>query len=140
MGLSVSAKGLDKTYDCGYITFHNFRLQLAKAYNEELGVLYEKWFSREGLTEKECERFDEICPKGLDLFLSHSDCDGKFTPKECKMVYDCIKDLKMDLQGHNYGIVRFPNGTKGMETYNMLERWQYMFKHCYQRRVNMYFY
>lgn len=139
MGLSVSAKGLDKTYDCGYITFYSFRKELAKTYNKKIGELYEKWIN-EGLTDEECDYFDNNCPEGLILFLSHSDCDGKFSPKECKLVYDSIKNLSMDMEGHNYGLIKNPDGTKSMETYNMLERWQYMFKYCYKRRVNMYFY
>ena len=46
----------------------------------------------------------------------------------------------MDMEGHNYGLIKNPDGPKSRETYNMLERWQYMFKYCYKRRVNMYFY
>ena len=71
------------------------------------------------------------CPYGLGLFLFHSDCDGKLTPKECRLIYNDIKDLKMDLLGHNYS---------DMKTYNILDRWKNMFYHCYKKRVNMYFY
>lgn len=138
MGLTIYAKGLDKTYDCGYFSFFNFRKQLAKTFDENLGFLYEKWIN-EGLTEEECNQFTEICPDGLGIFLTHSDCDGKLSPKECRMIYDDIKDLKMDLQGHNYGLIKLPDGKMTMETYNMLERWKYMLQYCYKRRVNMYF-
>lgn len=44
MGLSVRAKGLsdESSYDCVYSTFMQFRLQLAKIYNEEFAELYKK--------------------------------------------------------------------------------------------------
>lgn len=66
----------------------------------------------------------------LDLFLFHSDCDGKFTWMECRRVYNAIKDLRMDMQGHNYGV---------MKPYNMLEHWKNIFLHCAKRRVNLYY-
>lgn len=136
MGLTVSAKGLscEDSYDCGYITFGAFRIALAKAYNEEFGNLYEKWHQGAifggPLTKSELKRANELSSDGLNIFLTHSDCEGKFTPKECKKVYDAIKDIKMDMQGHNYGI---------MKPYNMLDQWKGIFKHCYKRRVNLYF-
>lgn len=134
MGLSVYAKGMEDTYDCGYLTFGNFRIQLAKTYNEELGELYEKWI-KESLSDEELKRINEIIPHGLAIFLTHSDCDGKLTPKECRLIYEDIKDLKMDMIGHNYGF----NPKEPIPTYNMLERWKGMFQHCYKHRVNMYF-
>lgn len=136
MGLTVCAKGLgcEDTYDCEYITFGHFQMALAKAYNAEFGELYEKWY-KSGLgiakfTEADGKRWNEICNDDLDIFLGHSDCDGKFTPQECKKIYEAIKDLKIDMQGHNYGV---------MEPYNMLEQWKRIFQHCYKRKVNLYF-
>ena len=136
MGLTATAKGLtDETgYDCGYITFGIYCREVAKAYNEEFGEIYEKWcktaFTREPLTEDECKRWNEICNDDLDIFLTHSDCDGKFTPQECRKIYNAMKGLKIDMQGHNYGV---------MKPYNMHEHWVAMFKHCADRRVNLYF-
>jgi len=135
MGLTVSAKGLsgEQTYDCGYITFAAYRQKVAYAWNEEFGKLYEKPYkdySFQGYTDEEIERWNAICNDDLDIFLNHSDCDGKFTPQECKKIYEAMKELKVDMKGHNYGV---------MKTYDMHEQWLYMFKHCYQRRVNMYF-
>lgn len=134
MGLTVYAKGMVNTYDCGYITFGNFRMKLAETYDEELGALYRKWLF-DGLDDDELKRINEIIPQGLCIFLTHSDCDGKLTPKECRLIYQDIKDLKMDMLGHNYGF----DPKKPIPTYNMLERWKEMFQHCYKRRVNMYF-
>jgi len=42
MGLTVRAKGLTETYDCGYVTFGIFRQKLAAAYDELLGAKYSK--------------------------------------------------------------------------------------------------
>lgn len=136
MGLDVHAKGLsvEDSYSCGYITFGVYRQAVAKAYNEEFGELYAKQykqlFNPNPYTDEEIERWNEICNDDLDIFLNHSDCDGKFTPEECKKIYNAMKDLKVDMQGHNYGV---------MKPYSMHEHWLNMFKHCYQRRVCMYF-
>ncbi len=108
-------------------------MKVAEAYNKEFGKLYEKPykdFSFKNYTEDEIKRWNEICDDDLDIFLNHSDCDGKFTPQECKKIYDAMKDLNVEMEGHNYG---------DMKPYSMHQRWLDMFKHCYQRRVNMYF-
>lgn len=131
MGLTVHAKNLsaEDSYDCGYITFSRFRIELAKTYNKEFGELYRKWLYDE-ITEKEVRRMNKLCNNDLDIFLTHDDDKGKFTPNECKRIYNVIKDYKMDMLGHNYGI---------MKPYNMLEQWKGIFKHCYKNRVNLYF-
>lgn len=149
MGLTVYATGLNYTdsYDCGYITFAAFRRELASTANKKLGLLYDKWitptYAGGGLTDEELKEFNKLFEnkQGLACFLAHSDCDGKFTPKECKMIFDDIKDLKMDMQGHNYGdtLLDIKTGEVKMKTYNMLEQWKNMFKHCAKRRVNLYF-
>lgn len=131
MGLDTHAKGLtsETNYSCGYITFGVYRQKVAEAYNKEFGELYKKWYIGT-ITEEECKRANELTNEDLDIFLSHSDCDGKFTPKECKLIYNAMKDLKVEMPGHNYGV---------MKDYNMHEHWLNIFKHCYKRRVNLYF-
>lgn len=131
MGLDVRVTGLERqdTYHCGYITFNVYRKKVASAYDKRLGELYEKTFNEE-LTDEEIDEWNKLCNDDLDIFLFHSDCEGKFTPKECKKIYDAMKDLKIDMQGHNYVEMNF---------YNMHEMWLNMFKHCYKRRVNLYF-
>ena len=132
MGLDVSIKGLNRkqTYHCGYITFNCYRKEVASSYNKRLGELYEKTF-KEDLTDEEIQEWNNLCNDDLDIFLWHSDCDGKFTPKECKKIYEVLSNLDIKMQGHNY---------VEMEFYDMHKLWLNMFKHCYQRRVNMYFY
>lgn len=136
MGLDVYAKGLSDadSFSCGYLTYGHFLMELAKvAYGDYMAEIYKRaCFTAFGpdVTEQEARYWDEHCNDDLDLLLFHSDCDGKFTPKECRRIYNAIKDLQMDMVGHNYG---------QMEPYNMLEHWKKMFKHCADRRVNMYY-
>lgn len=135
MRLSIRIPGMKDTYDCGYISFGMFRMEVADAFNKEMGNLYRKWYKsalpfNPPLTDEEIKRYKELRNPDLDLLLFHSDCDGKFTPKECKKIYKAIKNLKLDMVGHNYGDER---------TYNMLERFKMMFLHCWKFRVNMYF-
>lgn len=132
MGLCATAKGLTEEtgFDCGYITYGLFLRNLARTYNEEIGEMFRSMCSGNQLTEQQAERWDEICNDDLDLLLFHSDCDGKFTPQECRRIYNAIKDLHMDMQGHNYVV---------MKPYNMLEHWKNIFLHNAKRRVNLYY-
>lgn len=132
MGLDISVKGLERkdTYHCGYIKFNLYRKKVASAYNERLGELYKKTFKDE-LQPEEIKEWNNLCNNDLDIFLWHSDCDGKLTPKECKKIYDAMKDLKVEMQGHNY---------IEMNYYDMHQLWLNMLKHCYKHRVNMWFY
>lgn len=129
MGLTVRIKGYEGAYDCGYITFDRFRYELAKAkFGEQFAEAYHTW--QHGMSHYDNELLDSHDDDPLSLFLFSADCDGRFTPKECGAIYKSIKDLHMDMIGHNYG---------DMKQYNMLERWKDMFRYCARRRVNMYF-
>jgi len=132
MGLYAYAKGLSAkdSYNKGYITFGVYRKKLAKAYNEKIGYLYEKIYDGIDLTEEEGIEWDKICNDDLDIFLWHSDCDGKFTPQECKKIYNAMKNIKVNMQEHKYII---------METNCMHVHWLNIFRYCYKRRVNLYF-
>lgn len=133
MGLWATAKGLttETEYNCGYITYGKFLINLAYAYNREIGSIFEELcITGKNFSEEQARRWIELCNDDLDLLLFHSDCDGKFTWKECRRIYNAIKDLKMDMMGHNYGV---------MKTYNMLEHWKNIFLHCARRRVNLYY-
>lgn len=134
MGLTATAKGLtqETCFDCGYITYNNFILEVVRqAYGEDLynirrnEVLYGK-----SLTDDEIELWNSKCNDDLDLLIFHSDCDGKFTWKECKRIYKALLPLKSDMTGHNYIV---------MKSYNMFEHWKNIFKHCSDRRVNLYY-
>lgn len=83
-----------------------------------------------GLTKEEIEEWNKLCNNDLDIFLFHSDCEGKFTPQECRKIYNVMKNLKVEMSGHNY---------IEMKQYNMHEHWLHIFKQCYKKRVNLYF-
>ena len=125
MGLDINIKGLSikETYHGGYSRFNNYRWKLAEAYNKRLGELYKKSILGD-ISGKEVEEWNNLCNDDLDIFLWHSDCDGKITPKECKKIYNAMKDLKLETSSL-------------IEIHNL---WLNMFKHCYKRGVNMYFY
>lgn len=134
MGLTATAKGLtsETGYDCGYITYGNFIMELIKtAYGERCyNAFRTSLFSGKPFTDAQDEHWNSVCNDDLDIWIWHSDCDGKYTPQECRKIYNAIKDMKMDIVGHNYGV---------MKTYNMLEHWKYIFKHCAEKRVTLYF-
>ena len=133
MGLTVRIKGYEGAYDCGYITYGNFIMRLIK---EAYGIQCHEIFQRSLYTGKPFTKSDEIewakhQNDDLELWIWHPDCYGKFTPQECRRIYNAIKDLEIpDFYAHNYGDVK---------QYNMLERWKDMFRYCARRRVNMYF-
>lgn len=134
MGLDAHAKGLtDKTgFSCGYITYGCFILELIKvAYGEKSYEMFKNAMLRSRpFTDAEIEYWNSHCNDDLDILIFHSDCDGKFTPQECRKIYNAMKDLKSEMIGHNYGV---------MKPYNMFEHWKNIFKHCARNRVNLYY-
>ena len=132
MGLCAHAKGLtDETeFNCGYLTYRNFIRELIKiAYDEKCCQIFDK-LGHDKLSDSDITYWNEHCNDDLDILIWHSDCSGKFIPQECRKIYNAIKDLKSNMQGHNYGVMR---------SYNMLEHWKNIFKHCVEKRVNLYY-
>lgn len=127
MGLDIHIKGLERedTYHCGYITFNLYRKNVASAYNERLGELYKKTFKDE-LKPEEIKEWNNLCNDDLDIFLWHSDCDGKLTPEECKKIYNELKKLN---------VKDLPYSDK----WTMQKLWLNMLQFCYKHRVNMWF-
>jgi hypothetical protein len=135
MGLSIRVKGFDKEiYDSGYGGFTRFRIAVAKSYNSEYGNLYEKWVEcclrREKFSDKDLYKMNKLANNDLNLLLYHSDCDGKLTPQECKKIYKITKDLKCDYPQNNYTTL---TGKNQLDIFNEALR------HCWKRRVNMWF-
>lgn len=122
MGLKVRIKGLSdkETYNGSYSRYCRYRLEIASAYNKKLGELFKQSIYR-NFNKEEIEEWNKLCNDDLDIFLWHSDCDGKFTPKECKKIYNVLKniDLKDFADMHNL--------------------WLNMFKFCYKHKVNMWY-
>lgn len=118
----------EKNYHGSYSLFGKYRTLVAKAYNPILGELYKKSLIYEltgkKFTENEIKKWNTLCNDDLDIFLWHSDCDGKFTPRECKRIFDALKNLKVDFV------------INGKDIHDL---WLNIFRHCYLRRVNLYF-
>ena len=127
MGLTVRIKGYVGAYDCGYITYGNFIMQLIKkAYGQRCCEIFlHSLISGKPFSEAEETFWNSHCNEDLDLWIWRSDCDGKFTPAECRRIYNSIKGIQMDFGD--------------TQSYNMLDRWKDMFLYCAKKRVNMYF-
>lgn len=103
MGLDIMIKGLDykDSYHSSYTGFAHYRKEIAKAYNKRFGELYEiamlKFLKGEDLSSKEIEELNKLCNDDLDIFLWHSDCDGKLTVSECRKVYKLLKKYESNL-------------------------------------------
>lgn len=121
MGLTIRIKGLSdkESYDCGYLSFGVFRMKVANLISTEFGSIYEKTYRESrNVTDADWAYMEQNCPAEMGPFLFHPDCEGKLTSKECKAIYGWLKDKKLDMLGHNYGV---------MEDYNMLEHWLNMY-------------
>lgn len=134
MGLDIQIKGLSQedTYHAGYIKFANYRVKVAKAFNKTIGKIYEKPYLNfeYKFSEGDLKQWNKILPdenSPMNKFLWHSDCDGKFTPKECKEIYDILKNLNVEETFYDEKTI-------------MHELWLNMFKYCYKHRINMWFY
>ncbi|HJJ15469.1 MAG TPA: hypothetical protein OIM60_03480 [Clostridiaceae bacterium] len=131
MGLDINIKGLarEDTYHGGYIRFGNYRMEVAKAFNKTLGEIYKKPYLTLNyeFTDDEIEQWNQLCNEDLDIFLWHSDCDGRLTPEECKLIYNELN--KLNVQDLYYS-----------NKYTMHQLWLNMLQFCYKHRVNMYFY
>ena len=133
LGLTVQIKGYSGAYDCGYITYGNFMMELIKtAYGRECYEIFQRsLITSKPFTDEDEKVWEAHKNDDLELWIWHSDCDGKFSYQECRKIYNAIKDLEMqNFFAHDYG---------DMKQYNMLERWKDMFHYCAKRRVNMYF-
>lgn len=134
MGLCARAKGLtDETgFDCGYLTYGTFILELIKvAYGQQCHNIFKRNMLRGApFSDAEAEYWNAHCNDDLDILIFHSDCGDKFTPQECRKIYNAMKDLKSGMMGHNYHV---------MKPYNMFEHWKAIFKHCADCRVNLYY-
>lgn len=136
MGLDISIKGMEyeDEYHCGYITFNNYRKKVARSFSNELGDLYELLFmhSITPMTKDQLDRLNELAnqDEGIACFLSHSDCDGSFNIKECRMIHKSLSKLEVNMQGHNYGTMNY---------YDMHQQFIKMFERCYKNRVKMIF-
>ena len=126
MGLDVVAKGMPN-FRLAYSTYYRMRMLIIK---EAYGDRCEEIFRKQYASDEDIAYWNSVCNDDLDLFLLHSDCDGKFTAKECKRIYKALEPIHIDREG--WGFDR-------ADRCNMLDQWKRMFKHCMDKRVNMYY-
>ena len=135
MGLDIYIKGYprEKAHHASYGLFNRYREDLSAVLGERYQTLYRKHeYTNDEIQEiydienKAIDTLGIELVSGLTIFLWHSDCDGKLTPKQCKMCYDAIKDLPCS--------VFYYTGDKKMH-----DVWLPMLKYCYQHRVTMWF-
>lgn len=136
MGLSITVNNYD-SFDIGYISFMNFRLEVAEIYNVKLGEMYRRWVfgylpytPEKPLSDKEFEELKKLAGDLL-IFLAHSDTEGNFTPSESRKIYLTIKDLKMDY--------RISETYHGQGDFNVFERLKMMFYHSWKNRRKVIF-
>lgn len=99
MGLTLTNK--NKDFNIGYISFGIMRKEIAKAFDTKTGEMYERLLMMKYPTKGENEYLDRVLPKYLDLFLFHSDCDGKLSANEVKGIYKELSKLKVVFENEN---------------------------------------
>ena len=93
-------------------------MEVAKAFNKTLGEIYEKPYltPKYEFTDDEIKQWNQLCNDDLDIFLWHSDCDGKLTPKECKKIYNELRNINItdrkQKNKHNREIKKALKGNK----------------------------
>lgn len=110
----------------GYGGFNRYRKEIAKSFDEDFGkfidisynLLYD-W------CQTDEDRLNDFTKnnKGLFILMTHSDCDGLLTYKECKLVYDDISNLEI----------------KSNDLFEFHNQFINALKHCYTKRINLYF-
>ena len=137
MRLDIKIEGMsnEETYHSDYISFGFYRRVVATAWHPELGKIYEKpyldWNYRK-YTEEDIKKWDEVGNDDLDIFLTHSDCSGKLTWKECQKIYKPMKKLENKMKS-----VKLMNTYVDFYDTHML--WLKMLKFCLENKVSMYF-
>lgn len=141
MGLDTFATGLsrEETYHGGYSIYGSFIEELiSHAYDEKCREIYHRTYF-DGfykatyigpVTKDEIEYWNAHCNDDLDILIFHSDCDGKFSPVECRKIYNAIKDIQFHLD---------ENSIYSQYMLEILSIFKKMFHHCARRRVNLYY-
>ena len=129
MGLALTATGFGKTLHIGYGGFSIVRKYIALAYSKKHGEMYSEMLKniRKPLPEDFDEKWNEGCNDDLDILLWHSDCDGRLTPQECRKIYRILEKMNVEFE-------------ENIDYYeDFYKNFVAMLKHCYQRRVIMFF-
>lgn len=70
-------------------------------------------------------------------FLFAPDCEGRWSWQECREMYKEMKDVEVDMPGHNYGEVSGSFEKPAIRQYSMHEQFMNIMRHCWKRRVNL---
>ena len=139
MGVCLTSRKSDYSFDMGYGGFHNLRKNIASAWDEELGEAYGDMVMCVTHPKEYNERINRIIANDrfkdedediLD-FLFASDCDGKCGYKTCGKIYNLIKDI--DFGGKIFTYAAYSDGKD-------YEKLKLFLKECYQKRRMMIWY
>lgn len=139
MGVCLTSRKSDYSFNMGYGGFHNLRKNIAIAWDAELGEAYADMLMAMNHPKEYNERINRIISDDrfkdedediLD-FLFASDCDGKCGYKTCGKIYNLIKDIDFGKKIFTYGA--YSDG----KDYEYLKEF---LKECYQKRRMMIWY
>ena len=90
MGLDIFSSDDVKSFYISYISFSRMRAFFVLHYGETLYHVYDEIIKNLGYCEDRI--WFDLCDKigDLSILISHSDCDGKLTPNECKKLKKCL--------------------------------------------------
>lgn len=133
MGVCLTSRKSDYSFDMGYGGFHDLRASIASAWDKELGEAYDNMTMAILNPSEYNERINRIITNDrfkdedediLD-FLFQSDSNGKCGYKTCRKLYNLIKDI--DFEGKIFIYSAYSDG----KDYEYLKLF---LKECYQKR------
>ena len=90
MGLDIFSSDDVKSFYISYTGFSRMRAFFVLHYGETLYCVYDIIIKNLGYCDDRV--WFDLCNKigDLSILISHSDCDGKLTPNECKKLKECL--------------------------------------------------
>ena len=136
MGVCLTSRKSNYSFNMGYGGFHNLRKNIAIAWDAELGEAYADIGIAMMNPKEYNERINRILSDDrfkdedgdIADFLFASDCDGKCSYKTCGKIYNLIKDIDFGKKIFTYGA--YSDG----KDYEYLKEF---LKECYQKRRMM---
>lgn len=141
MGLTITAKNEEMSFDMSASGFFRLRYNIALAYDKEFAKQYEqilychtpedyKQFNDKVNKILSDDRFSDDDEDLLNFFFM-SDCNGKISYKTCRKIYELIKDI--DFTGKTIVYSAYSDGKD-------YEHFKKFLKNCYSHRKNMIWY
>ena len=129
MGVCLTSRKSDYSFDMGYGGFNNLRTNIARAFDEELGIAYSDTHMAIMHPKEYDERINSILADEQFLFATY--CEGKCSYKNCGKIYKLIKDIDFGGKIFTYAI-----RSDGKD----YEKFKLFLKECYQKRRTMIWY